>query len=804
MKSVLNFKAAQNSEYYFAVLLLLSIILPFTASAQNYSQLVKGRVIDKELKHALVGTTVAILSDDGNIIKGGNTDSEGFYKIENIPVGRVTIRFSMLGYKEVVLPDISLHTAKEVVLNIEMIEAPEELGEVVVMSREKGRVNNEMATVSARTFDISETKRYPASRDDIGRMVSNFAGVRGADDSRNDIVIRGNSPSGVLWRFEGVDIPNPNHFAVFGTTGGPVSILNNKTLGNSDFFTGAFPAEYGNSTAGVFDVRMRNGNNENREHTIQLGFLGVEAVTEGPISKKAKSSYLASYRYSTLGLMKKLGLNFGASGIPQYQDFSIKFNFPLKNEANLSLFTIGGKSDIALLDSERDSSEWTFGRSGRDIHFGSKMGVFGVNYQKSINSTTFAKISLAASGNSMYSRYDTLDEVTQQKGAQYRNNFKQGKFSLVGVLNKKISSSVYSKVGLVAEQLYFDFIDSTFSNRLNDFQIETIYTGNAFLIQPYIQFKINLSSSLTLNTGLHYQQFFLNNNSSSLEPRLGLKWSLSPTQSISFGTGLHSQLQPAYIYFQTDTATASLKNHNKDVGFTKSLHVIGGYEHLISGNLRLKTEVYYQYLYNIPIEKNLASAFSTVNQGGGFTFIRPGKLENEGTGTNYGIELTLEKFFNEGFYFLLTGSLYESFYKGSDGIRRRSEFNGNYATNILGGYELKLGKSKNTILAMGGKLTLAGGRRYTPIHYEKSKAEGEAVYIDSLSYSKQYKPYWRTDIRISLRKNYKRVSHEISLDLINTFNTKNILTQTYDARNNRVVLEYQLGLLPLMNYVLDF
>ncbi|HYG37165.1 MAG TPA: TonB-dependent receptor [Cytophagales bacterium] len=780
----------------------LLLLLSNTLFAQNYSQTIKGRVVDKELKHALIGATVAIINEDGSIHKGQVTDIEGFYKIENIQVGRITVRFSMLGYKEITIPDISIHTGKEVVLNIEMQEAPEQLGEVVITSREKGRVNNEMAAVSARSFDISETKRYPASRDDIGRMVSNFAGVRGADDSRNDIVIRGNSPSGVLWRLEGINIPNPNHFAVFGTTGGPVSVLNNKTLGNSDFFTGAFPAEYGNATAGVFDVRMRNGNNENREHTIQLGFLGVEAVTEGPISKKSRSSYLVSYRYSTLGLMKKIGLSFGASGIPQYQDYSFKLNFPLKNEANLSVFSVGGKSDIALLDSERDSSEWTFGRSGRDIHFGSKMGAIGVNYQKSLNATTFAKLSFAASGNTMYSRYDTLDENTQKKGAQYRNDFKQGKVSLVGVINKKITSSIYSKVGIIAEQLYFDFIDSTYSKRLRDFQVETIYQGSAFLVQPYIQFKVNLSSSLILNTGLHYQHFFLNENSTSLEPRIGLKWALSPTKSISFGTGLHSQLQPSYIYFQTDTSSNSLQNHNKDVGFTKSLHVVAGYDQTIAENFRLKTEVYYQHLYNIPVEE-APSAFSTVNQGGGFTFIRPGKLTNKGTGTNYGLELTLEKFFNQGYYFLLTGSLYESFYKGSDGIRRRSEFNGNYAANALGGYELKMGKSQNTVLAIGGKFTIAGGRRFTPIDPEESKAEGEAVYIDSLSYSKQYKPYWRTDIRVSIRKSHKKFSHELSLDLINSFNTRNILTQTYDARNNRVILEYQLGFLPLLNYIID-
>jgi hypothetical protein len=240
------------------------------------------------------------------------------------------------------------------------------------------------------------------------------------------------------------------------------------------------------------------------------------------------------------------------------------------------------------------------------------------------------------------------------------------------------------------------------------------------------------------------------------------------------------------------------------VGFTKSAHFVAGYDLNLGKSFRIKSEVYYQHLYNIPIEKFEKSAFSTVNQGGGFQFIRPEKLENKGVGTNYGIELTLEKFFNQGYYFLMTGSLYETFYKGSDGVKRRSEFNGNYAVNGLGGYEWKVGKSKNTVLAIGGKATFAGGRRYTPIDRQESQIEGEAVYIDSLSYSEQFKPYWRADLRASVRKSLKKFSHEISLDIINIFNTKNILTQSYDARNNNIVLEYQLGILPILNYIIDF
>jgi hypothetical protein len=179
-----------------------------------------------------------------------------------------------------------------------------------------------MATVSARNFNPEEASRYVASREDIARMATNFAGVKGSDDSRNDIVIRGNSPNGVLWRVEGLDIGNPNHFASFGTTGGPVNIINNKMLGNSDFLTGAFPAEYGNGISGVFDLKLRNGNKEKNEFTAQIGILGLEGTAEGPINEKKGSSYIISYRYATLSIMNKLGINFGAAGNPSYQDLN--------------------------------------------------------------------------------------------------------------------------------------------------------------------------------------------------------------------------------------------------------------------------------------------------------------------------------------------------------------------------------------------------------------------------------------------------------------------------------------------------
>src|SRR5690606_12884108 len=206
-------------------------------------------------------------------------------------------------------------------------------------------------------------------------------GVQGADDSRNDIIIRGNFPQGVLWRLEDIPIPSPNHFAVPGSSGGPVSMINNKTLGNSDFFAGAFPAEYGNAIGGVFDLKMRKGNPARHELSLQLGFLGTELGAEGPLFKKSGASYLLAYRYSTLKLFEGLNIKIGTNSVPNYQDAALKLNFPIGKKSNISVFGIGGLSNIDLVVSKfEEPTDELYGEDDRDQYFTSNTGVAGVSF----------------------------------------------------------------------------------------------------------------------------------------------------------------------------------------------------------------------------------------------------------------------------------------------------------------------------------------------------------------------------------------------------------------------------------------
>ncbi len=331
---------------YSIVFSVIALIMSFTfTKAQSNTQTIRGVVLDKQAQFNLPSVNVVILNS--NPLKGATTDANGKFKITDVMPGRYDLKVTYIGYKEIILPSIVVTSGKEIVLEIGLEENIATLSAVVVTANKKNETNNELTSVSGRSFSMEEVNRYAGGRSDPSRLAANFAGVSSPDDSRNDIVIRGNSPSGVLWRIEGLNVPNPNHFSTIGTTGGPVSAINTNVLKNSDFFTSAFPSEYGNANAGVFDLNFRSGNSEKREHTFQLGALtGLEAMTEGPINKEKGSSYLFAYRYSFTGFAQALGMNIGTTATPFYQDLSFKINSGYGKLGRFTLFGLGGKSKI--------------------------------------------------------------------------------------------------------------------------------------------------------------------------------------------------------------------------------------------------------------------------------------------------------------------------------------------------------------------------------------------------------------------------------------------------------------------------
>jgi hypothetical protein len=784
--------------------MLLAVILCGTISLdaqEQFKQNIRGKIIDKESKTPLFGANVYLDSSDPPM--GAVTDEKGNYTIENVPIGNVTIKLSYLGYKPITIPNLRLTSGKELILNIELEEMVISGEEVVIVGkRDKKETNNKMASVSARSFNAEDTRRFAGSLNDPSRMAANFAGVGVGNDARNDIIIRGNSPMGLLWRFEGVDIPNPNHFASLGTTGGPISILNNNLLDKSDFFTGAFPAEYGNAMAGVFDLRMRSGNNQKREYMGQIGFNGFEFGAEGPFKKGYEGSYLINYRYSTLAAMKALGINFGAGqAVPNYQDVSFKLDLPTKKAGHFTLFGVGGISYIELLHDPSDTTD-IFSVQGFDTYYGSEMGVIGASHRYFINTTTYTDFRIAASGSRQKIRLDSIAYDEDTRHLFFGDNSSEYKYTANFSVNKKINARNSLKTGVFFNYIGFDYADSVLVEN-NQFRTIRGFDGTSSLAQYYLQWQHKFSDELVLNTGV-YSNYFNLTEELIFEPRIGMKWQFIEGQFLNIGGGMHSQRQPMAVYFyrtRLDPFGHNFLETNLNVNFSKSRHLVVGYERYLWEDFHIKTEAYYQELYDIPIRQG-DLPLSMLNAGADFGTPGSDSLINEGTGRNYGIELTLEKHYSNQYYFLSTVSLFESKFTAADGIERNTVFNGNFVVNTLFGKEVNLNPTSS--LSFDIRSVWAGGRRFVPIDLEASKLAGETVYLWDRAYEERYKDYFRFDFKITYRINHKKATQEWFIDLQNLTNRQNVFIQEYDPNAEQIKTTYQLGLFPMFNYRITF
>ncbi|MBL4655188.1 MAG: carboxypeptidase-like regulatory domain-containing protein, partial [Bacteroidia bacterium] len=530
---------------------IITLIISNTLIAQQLTQTIRGTVVDQLTQQELPGATISVITSDP--IMGTITDIDGRFRIEDVPIGRQTVKISFIGYKNFTVPNIIVNAHKEIVLTIDLEEEAVEMEELIITDKKaSNEVNNQLVTISARGFDSEETSRYAGSFDDPSRMVANYAGVSGANDSRNDIIVRGNSPLGVLWRLDGIDIPNPNHFSTQGANGGPVSILNNNLLSKSDFLTGAFPAEYGNRSAAVFDIRMRHGNDEKYEFTSQFGFNGLELMTEGPIHRKSRSSFVASYRYSTLVLFDLMGIDLGLPAVPIYEDLSFKLHFPTKKFGNFALIGIGGISGITIIDSERKRSEdgkdlAPEAEKGFDVSAGSKTGVLGLTNKHIFSKSTYGKYSLAISGTEFNVNQDSVGYDANNNITGKFQNFDDGSnkrtINSEYILNHKINTKHFVKSGIKYSNLGYRLFEIFRTDTISDSK------GSTDLIQSFVHWQWKINGLITANFGIHHQSLLLNNKH-AIEPRLGLKWSITEKSLINLGAGLHNQMNPLEVYLR--------------------------------------------------------------------------------------------------------------------------------------------------------------------------------------------------------------------------------------------------------------
>lgn len=778
---------------------ILALMVLSWASFAQITQTVRGTVIDKISQTPLPGAVVSVLNSSPMI--GSAANEKGEFYLKNVPVGKQSLQITFIGYKLITMQNLSINAGKELVLTIQMEEDITQMKEVEVVAKmDKTKPLNEMSAVSTRAFSVEETQKFAAAVNDPARMATSFAGVVGGPDGNNIISVRGNSPNGLLWRMEGVEIPNPNHFSNVGTSGGGISILSSQLLTNSDFSTGAFAAEYGNALSGVFDLKLRKGNNQKREYTAQLGLLGADFAVEGPFKKGYGGSYLVNYRYSTLSILGKIGVPLG-DAITNFQDLSFNIHLPTKKCGTFGVFGFGGLS-YQTTQAKMDSLKWKEDDwTSYNSKFYANTGAVGLTHVILLKHNDYLRTVLAGSGTQNGYAQEKLQKDYTNFIKDYQQQFTQTKITLSSVYTRKLNASSSIRAGIILNQLGYNLLQK----ELNDSSVltEKINTnGSTQQAQAFFQWNYKISTKFTSNIGLHYNQLFLN-NSNSLEPRASLKYQMNGRNNVALGYGLHSQLQPIGAYFaKVQQPNDQYLVPNKNLGLSKAHHIVLGYDHIINDYSHVKIETYYQHLFNIPISSDTSNTFSMVNAIDGYY---TGQLVNKGLGRNYGAELTYERFLNKNLYYLVSGSLYESKFQASNGKWFDTRFNTNFALTVTLGKEWILSdKHKNRIIGVNFKSIYVGGFRYTPIDLNASIAAGETRYVDSETFAKQNPYYYRLDTRISVKRNYKKVTTTFALDIQNTSNRKNVGGQYFDSKSGEIKYWYQTPLIPIVSYRVEF
>lgn len=753
------------------------------------AQTVRGIVTDAATNTPIEYATVKI-GKGGSL--GATTDSLGRFRIDNVPVGRHDLQTDFVGYHTNIVRSIPVTSTKEIYVEIPLEESIQSLKEVLIRPEvRKDKPLNTMAIGGGRMISMEEAGRFANGFDDPARLSSAFAGVAG-DVGTNAVAIRGNAPQFTQWRLEGVEIPNPTHFAdLSGLGGGFLSALSTQVIGNSDFYNGAFPAEYGNALSGIFDMHLRNGNNRKHEHTFQLGLMGIDIASEGPISRKRGSSYIFNYRFSTTSLATGNDINL------KYQDFAFKLNFPTRRAGTFSLWGIGLIDRNKAEAKERSQWETDGDRQSGKNQLDKAAG--GVTHRYVFNETAYLHSSLAAT----YSNdHQIVDQLTEADNALIRvADIRNSRWDVVlnTYLNKKFSARHTNRTGVILTGLQYD-LDYRVSPYIGlDIPMKQVSrgSGESALLSAYSSSVISLNPDWTTSLGVNARYFTLNRNW-SVEPRAAVKWQPNVRHALAFAYGLHSRKEKLDYYF-IEQEVAGKRESNRYLDFSKAHHIGLTYDWNISPSLHLRIEPYYQYLYHIPVERN--TSFSIINHE---DFYLERLLVNKGAGRNYGIDITLERYMQGGFYYLLTASFFKSRYKGGDSVWRNTRLDKGFLMNLLAGKEWMVGKLRQNVFSINGRLLFQGGGRYTPIDEERSLEEHDVVFDETRAFSRKFKPSVNGDVSVSYRINKRRVSHEFAVKILNVGMRTGMHFYEYDVRHHRINRKEGMGMIPNISYKIYF
>ncbi|GHT60901.1 prevent-host-death protein [Bacteroidia bacterium] len=759
---------------------------------------IRGVVTDAASGQTLSYVTVIVLNTNPTV--GTTTDEQGAFNLPPLPVGRYNIQASFVGYEPATIREVMVSSAKETVLEITMKESVQALDEIVVRPKtNKEAPLNPMALAGARMLSVEEASRYAGGFDDPARLVGSFAGVAG-DVTSNSIAIRGNSPQSLQWKLEGVEIPNPSHYPEIGGVGGGVlTAFSSQVLGNSDFYAGAFPAEYNNALSGVFDMMLRNGNSQQYEHTAQLGTLGVEFASEGPFKKGERASYLFNYRYSSMALAGDI---FGGdlkevSGM-RYQDLSFKINLPTRKAGTFSLWGIGTYDGfINYLPDDLSEHDYVPVESTAR----QKMAAAGLNHKIFLSENSYLKSTLAATYAENHTMTDLYDSNRQNPQPIQDMLDKNTSLIFHSYLNKKFNARHTNRTGITLTGLLYD----------NNYNIAPNYPyangepmrnfadadGNSLLASAYSQSSYQFNERLTAQLGINTQYFALNRRW-TFETRASIRWQASPKHAFALAYGAHSRHERLDYYFVTTPETGN-RLVNKNLDFAKAHHAVLSYDWNVSDNIHFRIEPYFQYLYDVPVVPG--SGISIINQ---TDFYMTKRLVNEGKGRNFGIDFTFERYLKDSYYYMLTASVFDSKYRGGDGVWRNTRYNRRFLTNALGGKEWLLGRNRQNILGVNLRMNLMGGSYYTPLDEAVSLSEQRPVEDESRMMGSQNPVAFTAHLTVNFKINRQKLAHEFGLKMLNITGSRDFYGFDYNYRTGQIEKSTAAVSIPNIYYKIAF
>ena len=779
------------------------LLFCYSIPAQKPTQVLKGTVTDKETRIPLTGANIIILNSTP--LNGTTSDAGGKFRLIT-ETGRLSVRVSFLGYEDVIMPDLLISSGKEVDLNVEMREKVIRTQEVIISAGKQSHAGlNQMASISTQTIRTDDAMRYAGGFYDPSRIVNAFAGVVTANsDESNDIVIRGNSSRGLLWRLEGIEIPNPNHFSDGqGGSGGAYSAITSNVISNFDFFTGAFPAEYGNAVSGIMDLNLRKGNSDNREYAFQTGMIGAELSAEGPFKKNSGSSYLIDARYVNFSFLSKLKLiDLGGTNFaPRSKDVIFNINLPGKKSGNINIFGFYGTSEYGKV-AVHNTASWSTNDDRWEEMQGQGSSVLGVKHLLPLPGGKGFIRSVLAYTNFYETYSEGYVDSSFVRTNSYLHDYRYPALRFSFLLNSKLNTKNTIRSGV---NLHF------LGARMEDFRLNSsgLYDtlvcpeASGVLYQFYTQLKSRITENFEINSGVHVMVFSVNKDK-SIEPRLGFRWQFAPGNFFNIGMGLHSRIESFPVYYNRIKNAAGVPEPlNKDLAFSKSFQIVAGFDLAITANSRIRIEGYNQNLFDIPIIATKTSTYSAINT---TEELPSSDLTNKGLGYNRGIELTLEKSFSKDYYYLFTLSLLKSKYKPGDGNWYNTYYNTSFVSNLLLGKDFYFGSNKRNSIGINTKSLIRGGYRYTPVDNVKSMKLKRIIYSTSQTYSSQLPDFIRIDAGVNYRRNNPGFSWVVMLDIQNVTDRKNVFRERFSYQKGAIVTnnEYSLGMVPVFNLRLEF